>query len=114
MIYDEEVLPEEIKTERQVTGPITISILIGMLLGASIGYLMMQLITPLLQIPFIIGNVLIGGALAAPYKRFNPKKRLIRSLWFMLNRPKETYYPIEIDPEPIEEETDYDSEEDSE
>ena len=104
MIYDEEVLPEEIKTERNIYGQITVSVLIGIGLGFVWGYMSMAFVTPALQMIYVIGNCIIGFVLSLPYKSFNPKKRLITSIRYMFMRTKLTYHPIEFTPDPIEEE----------
>lgn len=104
MIYNSEIMPEELISERRMTRGIYIFDFFTIIAFAAFGYLTRMLVASSFQTIYVFGNAAIGFYLTR-YSKSNPKKRIYQSIRYFLSRSREQYNPIAITNEIIEENT---------
>lgn len=102
MIYNSDIMPEELVSERRMTRGIYIFDFFIIIAFGAFGYLTQMFVASSFQTIYVLGNVAIGFYLTR-YSKLNPKKRIYQSIRFLLSRSREQYIPIAIENQPIEE-----------
>ena len=97
MNYDPDLMPEELKEDKQITGSVDMIDLIIWGAFVGLGYLTRGFVAKVLVIPYIAGMFLVGFILTRKSGFWNPKKKLYDSIRFMLMRPTTTYESETVD-----------------
>ena len=100
MNYDPDLMPEELKEDKQITRAIDVIDLIIWGAFVGLGYLTRALVAKALVIPYMAGLFLIAFVLTRKSGQWNPKKKLYDSIRFMLMRPTDTF-ESEVVEEPV-------------
>lgn len=106
MIYDEELMTEEITAEKKLWSNF-FAIDFGVTAAVTfLGVITMPIVSQYVKPFYIAGCFLIGVLITREAKGSNPKKRIYESIQYLLKRPKTTYLPVELEEDLIESEED--------
>lgn len=103
MIYDEDIMPEELVSERRMTVGIYIFDFFMIIAIGILGYVTRILVASSLQTIYVLGNIAVGIYLTR-YSKTNPKKRNYQAIRYFISRSHDSYNPVAITCEPITEE----------
>ena len=91
MNYDPDLMPEELKEDKQISRAIDVIDLIiwGAFIG--FGYITRGLVIKAFVIPYMIGVFVVGFILTRKAGKLNPKKKIFDSIRFLIQRPTDTF-----------------------